>query len=116
VHMLNDRASCDRHMLNDGATCDSNEKGAKADYSIQSSRLRNAKQVCVSGCHAAILTTRDVATGEELLMSYGQHYWVHRLLELLAKRLLRELTRRNTCPGGIPDHDFTDARVFLLGP
>jgi hypothetical protein len=79
------------HMLNDGATCDCNEKGAKADYSIHSSRLRNAKQVCASGCHAAIVITRDVAAGEELLLTYGASYWVHRLL---AKRVLRELKAR----------------------
>ena len=81
------------HMLNDGATCDSNEKSAKADYSIHSSRLRNAKQVCASGCHAAIVTTRDVAAGEELLLTYGANYWIHRLL---AKRLLRELKEKTS--------------------
>lgn len=81
------------HMLNDGATCDSNARGAKADYSIHSFRHRNAKQVCASGCHAAIVTTRDVAAGEELLLTYGANYWIHRLL---AKHRLREIQERSS--------------------
>ena len=35
-------------------------------------------QVSVKGCHIATLATRDIPCGAEVLVSYGEEYWLSR--------------------------------------
>ena len=65
------------HMLNDGATCHS--ESYRSVYASESARARNAAPVQVEGCHLAIVATRDVCEGEELLLTYGAPYWLAQL-------------------------------------
>lgn len=62
------------HMLNDGAICTS--EALRPTYTSESSSARNAEPVQLEGCHLAIVATRDVRRGEELLLTYGAAYWL----------------------------------------
>ena len=62
------------HMLNDGATCTG--EAMRGLYRAESARACNVDAVQLEGCHLAIVATRDVARGEELLLSYGAAYWL----------------------------------------
>lgn len=65
------------HMLNDGATCA--DEAVSAIYISESSVARNAEPRPVGGCHLAIVATRDVQQGEELLLTYGVPFWLAEL-------------------------------------
>ena len=65
------------HMINDGAFCTS--ESLRAEYKLKSQAMRNAEQVDLVGCHTAIVATRDIQVGEELLLTYGANYWIGRL-------------------------------------
>ena len=65
------------HMINDGAICTS--ESLRAEYKRKSHALRNVEQVDLAGCHTAIIATRDIQAGEELLLTYGANYWIGRL-------------------------------------
>ena len=65
------------HMLNDGATCTS--EALRSMYLAESRARRNVEQVCLESCAMAMVATREIGQGEELLLSYGANYWISRL-------------------------------------
>jgi hypothetical protein len=71
------------HMMNDGATIlkrnNSNEE-ARTVYSRATFEAHNAAFFVVEDCHYAAIATRDIIPGEELFVSYGEGYWLSRLL------------------------------------
>ena len=80
-------------MLNDGATCASEDH--RDIYAAESSRVRNAKPVRLEGCHLALVATRDVQAGEELLLTYGAPFWLAQL-GVVSRRPRRARRRRGT--------------------
>lgn len=64
------------HMINDGVTC--TREALRNAYLAESSLVCNVHQVCLHGCHVAILATRDILQDEELFMAYGARYWTSR--------------------------------------
>ena len=48
-------------------------------YVSESTRARNVEPVQLEGCHLAIVATRDLRRGEELLITYGAPYWLAQL-------------------------------------
>jgi hypothetical protein len=68
------------HMINDGAKGHStknvyNQTDAFLYYKV-SMALRNAEFVVLGGLLVAVLATRDIDPGEEILTSYGYKYWM----------------------------------------
>ncbi|KAK3241485.1 hypothetical protein CYMTET_48753 [Cymbomonas tetramitiformis] len=64
------------HMCNDGASC---LTGADCEAYTHSSEARaNAYHVGLEGCHIATIATREILSGEEVLVSYGEDYWLSR--------------------------------------
>ena len=64
------------HFANDAVTCAS--PYLREEYEAQSLARSNARHVTVEGCHYATLATRTIASGEEVLVSYGADYWLGR--------------------------------------
>ena len=73
---LRDDAAYLGHFANDGSTCDA--PGEVSAYIKASSAAANAEAVLLEGCHFALQATRDIASGEEVLRSYGEGYWLAR--------------------------------------
>ena len=65
------------HMLNDGAICPT--EALRMTYVSESTRARNVEPVQLEGCHLAIVATRDLRRGEELVITYGAPYWLAQL-------------------------------------
>ena len=69
------------HMLNDGAICPS--EPLRTVYKAASQGARNTETVPIvcesSACHLAIVATRDIRRGEELLLMYWASYWLAQL-------------------------------------
>lgn len=64
-------------MLNDGAICPT--EALRMTYVSESTRARNVEPVQLEGCHLAIVATRDLRRGEELVITYGAPYWLAQL-------------------------------------
>jgi len=70
------------HFCNDGATLFASG-GSVSDaerelYSRASAAAANAAQVIIEGCHHGAVALRPIAAGEEVLVSYGEGYWLSR--------------------------------------
>ena len=65
------------HIINDGVTCA--RDALRSAYVTEAGLVCNVHQCSVHACHVAIVATRDIRRGEELLMSYGARYWISRL-------------------------------------
>jgi len=67
------------HYANDGASLglDGSVNDA-ATYVLASQRTANAEHYALEGLHAVTVTTRNIAAGDEILVSYGIDYWLER--------------------------------------
>ena len=64
------------HFANDGSTCDAPER--VTEYRAASAAAANACAVVVQHCHFALQASRSIRTGEEVLLTYGEGYWLAR--------------------------------------
>ena len=74
------------HFANDGAVCAAPE--AAAAYRVATVAAANADHVTLEGCHLATQALRDIASGDEILVTYGAGYWLSRLMDLESLRRL----------------------------
>ena len=70
------------HFANDGAMCDS-AGGDQEMYREASSIAANADHVTLEGCQLATQATKDIASGAEIYVSYGEGYWLSHLMSSL---------------------------------
>ena len=68
------------HFTNDGVVCASPE-GA-ATYRVATRAAANADHVTLEGCHLATQATRDIVSGDEILVTYGEGYWLSRFMDV----------------------------------
>ena len=68
------------HFTNDGVVCASPE-GA-ATYRVATRAAANADHVTLEGCHLATQATRDIFSGDEILVTYGEGYWLSRFMDV----------------------------------
>jgi hypothetical protein len=64
------------HYANDGAqtpTC----MAEVASYVLQSHERNNAMHCGRNDCHMATVATKDIYSGEEIMVTYGPEYWMH---------------------------------------
>ena len=66
------------HFANDGSVCDSVER--IGEYLEETGAAANADHVTLEGCQLGTQATRDIASGEEILVTYGEGYWLSHLL------------------------------------
>ena len=67
------------HFANDGAMCDLSGQDQSA-YREASKRSANADHVTLEGCQLATQATRDITSGVEIFVSYGEGYWLSHLM------------------------------------
>jgi hypothetical protein len=74
------------HMLNDFSILAGRSRQAKRAYTISSLKGANAKiKLGDEGCHVLIVATMAIKCGEECFLSYGEMYWLSRLVPSNAK-------------------------------
>ena len=66
------------HFANDGASCDSLEPAAREAYNQATYDACNAAHISLGGCHTATKAIRPIPKGAEVLVSYGENYWLSR--------------------------------------
>lgn len=66
------------HLCNDGAAFLTSSGAERADYLRVSTKAMNAYFIGIEGCHFATIAHRPIKTGEEILVSYGEGYWLSR--------------------------------------
>eukprot|EP00808_Paulinella_micropora_P005550 g10842.t1 len=71
------------HMCNDGGALgldggDFKSQEARERYSRVSVESANAAQLSIEGCHFATVAIKPISKGEEVLISYGEGYWLSR--------------------------------------
>ena len=81
LSLVGDPGRCDdaaylAHMCNDGDMCSAQDEAAR--YQRTSAAAANAEFVELEGCHFALASTRPIASGEEVFVSYGAGYWISR--------------------------------------
>ena len=104
------------HMINDYCTIQGNNTQTEEEiirqYNIQSIQKSNCKiQVGIDQCHVEIVATRDIASDEELFLSYGSNYW-------LSRRIVTESTSSDPVPleqGTTGVHDSTPPSNRITG-
>jgi hypothetical protein len=62
------------HFANDGAQLMGGDE-SMAQYVLESNAQANAMHTNIDDCHMATVATRDIAAGEEILVTYGPDYW-----------------------------------------
>mmetsp|Transcript_23155 Transcript_23155/g.35118 ORF Transcript_23155/g.35118 Transcript_23155/m.35118 type:complete len:260 (-) Transcript_23155:306-1085(-) len=62
------------HFANDGASMPLTEASLGV-YVIDSNEKANAMHESLDDCHMVTIATRDIAAGEEILVTYGPDYW-----------------------------------------
>ncbi len=62
------------HMINDGGIIDKSDKNFD-NYYLTSSMNANCVFTSISGLHMAIVASKDIEIGQELLITYGKKYW-----------------------------------------
>lgn len=65
------------HIINDGAKATSDSRSHDLYYKISLSKA-NSMFYDVKGLHVAILATKNIPEGEEVLITYGLGYWINR--------------------------------------
>jgi hypothetical protein len=106
------------HMANDGAYLSSGDDAARGAYSRASADSANAAQLEIEGCHFGTFATRPIARGDEVLISYGEGYWLSRAgllaMELAASNDARRASVRRgggaAGGAGAPSAADADAR------
>lgn len=66
------------HLANDGACMVAGDTLSRANYLQNSEKAANAAVATVEGGHCALVATEAIAAGEEVLVSYGEYYWLTR--------------------------------------
>jgi hypothetical protein len=77
------------HFANDGAMCDSSG-GDQRMYREASRIAANADHVTLEGCQLATQATRDIESGAEIYVSYGEGYWLSHLMSSLPTNTSRK--------------------------
>ena len=73
-----DNAAYLGHFCNDGSIC--NSQDGVSDYRMKSLACANAASVTLEGCQLATQATRAIRRNEEVLVTYGEWYWLSHLL------------------------------------
>ena len=73
----NQSYGCTNGGTNSGTDTDTNTS-TDANTNAKTNAAANAEAVLLEGCHFALQATRDIASGEEVLRSYGEGYWLAR--------------------------------------
>lgn len=73
-----DNAAYLGHFCNDGSMC--NSQDGVSDYRMKSLACANAASVTLEGCQLATQATRAIRRNEEVLVTYGEGYWLSHLL------------------------------------
>lgn len=73
IPALDDDAAYAGHFCNDGARL---VDGDVDGYELASAAARNAKHVDLDGLHMVTVATRRISRGEEVLVTYGEDFWV----------------------------------------
>ena len=66
------------HLANDGAAIVAGDEASRAAYAAASAARANADHWTLEGAHHATVATRPIAAGDEVLVSYGEGYWLSR--------------------------------------
>ena len=66
------------HFANDGASVGAGDGAARDAYEAASAAAANAAHVTLEGAHFATVATRAISAGDEILVSYGEGYWLTR--------------------------------------
>lgn len=66
------------HFANDGASCSSPETAAREAYNQATYAACNAAHLTLEGCHTGTRAIRPIPKGAEVLVSYGENYWLSR--------------------------------------
>ena len=97
------------HFANDGSVCASVE--AVDAYRKATRVVQNADHVTLEGCQLATQATRDISTGDEIFVSYGEGYWLSHLagIDSVSEEILsasdgepRRQRRRDLGPTNVP--------------
>ena len=66
------------HMVNDFAMCAGSDKNAIEAYVAASEGAANVglDTATTNGCHVAMVATKPIREGDEILLSYGAGYWL----------------------------------------
>jgi len=83
--LLIDDAAYSGHMINDGSALFSTNNASRTLYSRQTFDRHNAAFFDVEGCHLAVIATKMIYEGDEILVSYGEDYWLSRSKQLKRK-------------------------------
>mmetsp|Transcript_40455 Transcript_40455/g.47339 ORF Transcript_40455/g.47339 Transcript_40455/m.47339 type:complete len:323 (+) Transcript_40455:56-1024(+) len=73
-----DDAAYSGHMINDGSFLLSKSNSSRTLYSRETFKRHNAAFHLLEGCHLAVIATRAISKGDEILVSYGEAYWLSR--------------------------------------
>jgi len=74
------------HFANDGAALLGGDDAQRLSYSLTSAKAMNACFVSLERCHLVTMATRDIKMDEEVLMSYGEGYWLTRAGPVVTKQ------------------------------
>ena len=66
------------HLANDAGYLAGTDAVAREAYSRAVAQGANAAHLGLEGCVFGTFATRDIAAGEEVLVSYGEGYWLSR--------------------------------------
>jgi hypothetical protein len=72
-----DNAAYLGHFCNDGSMCNSQDD--VSDYRMKSLACANAASVTLEGCQLATQATKAISRNEEVLVTYGEDYWLSHL-------------------------------------
>jgi hypothetical protein len=93
------------HFANDGAVCAAPE--GSAAYRVATVAAANADHVTLEGCHLATQALRDIASGDEILVTYGEGYWLSRLMDLESlQHLLGKVKALKRAGGAVSGGEF----------
>jgi len=70
------------HMANDGAILTGKDNKSRERYSKSTFASHNAAFMVIEGSHLATTATKRIAKNEEIFVSYGDGYWLSRVLQV----------------------------------
>jgi hypothetical protein len=76
--LLTDDAAYLGHMANDGAILTKRDNASREIYSKTTVDRHNAAFFVMEGSHFVAVATKRISKGEEILVSYGEGYWMSR--------------------------------------
>lgn len=75
VKQIDDDLTYVGHLINDGVKCDNTPQSHSVYWRVVPMKDNCMFKTLKHGLHVAVLATRDIAEGEELLVPYGHAFW-----------------------------------------